>query len=228
MNEVAVIREPGIVVEESWLAARDEALKNSQLVVNVNNQTDYGRAEVALKVITATSNAAEKRRKLLTDPVNAALKEVKKLADEARQPLEDEKKRLKSQMEDWLAEMERQRREAEEARLMAEMERQRQIEEAERARVEAAAVANPFDDEPESAPLPEPLPDDMFETVAEPTRMMSNHISRWMFDIENPDLVPRAFCSPDERKIREHVQAEKSAASIPGVRVFEKLTVQAR
>ena len=227
MNELAVVQTPGIVIEESWLAARDEALKNSQLVVSVDNQTDYGRAEVALKVITATSNAAEKRRKLLTDPVNAALKQVKKLADEARQPLEDEKKRLKSQMEDWLAEMERQRREAEEARLMAEMERQRQIEAAERARLEAAELANPFDDEPELAPLPEPLPDDIFETV-EPTRMMSNHISRWMFEIENPDLVPRAFCTPDERKIREHVQAEKSAASIPGVRVFEKISVQAR
>lgn len=227
MNEVAVIREPGIVVEASWLAARDEALKNSQLVVSVKSQTDYGRAEVALKVITATSNSAEKRRKLLTDPVNAALKEVKRLADDARQPLEDEKKRLKANMEDWLAEVERQRREAEELRIMAEMDRQRQIAEAERAHAEAVAAANPFDDEPEAAPLPEPLPDDMFD-LPEPTRMMSNHISRWVFEVENPELVPRAFCSPDERKIREHVMAEKSAASIPGVRVFEKLSVQAR
>jgi hypothetical protein len=47
----------------------------------------------------------------------------------------------------------------------------------------------------------------------------------WKFVIENPDLVPREFCSPDESKIR---LVDPTTASIPGIRFFQEDVVTAR
>lgn len=50
----------------------------------------------------------------------------------------------------------------------------------------------------------------------------------WRFTIENPMLVPREFCSPDDGKIRAHVNANAGRVNIPGVRVEEDANVSAR
>lgn len=44
------------------------------------------------------------------------------------------------------------------------------------------------------------------------------------YQVTDPDLVPRAFCSPDGAKIGAAVKAAGLACAIPGVRVFEDST----
>lgn len=50
----------------------------------------------------------------------------------------------------------------------------------------------------------------------------------WKFLVENPDLVPRQFCSPDNAKIRAHVAAYGDKQPIPGVNVFADVQVSVR
>ncbi len=42
----------------------------------------------------------------------------------------------------------------------------------------------------------------------------------WKFEVTDPKLVPREYCSVDESKIRGVVQSLKGDASIPGVRIY--------
>ena len=48
----------------------------------------------------------------------------------------------------------------------------------------------------------------------------------WTFQVSDADLVPRTFCSPDDRKIRAAVAA--GSRSIPGVTIIEETQVIAR
>jgi len=49
-------------------------------------------------------------------------------------------------------------------------------------------------------------------------------VEHWEFLIEQPDLVPREWCSPDVGKIRAWVDAWKESAvgNLPGVRIFRQ------
>lgn len=47
------------------------------------------------------------------------------------------------------------------------------------------------------------------------------------FEVSDPDLVPRDFCSPDLDKIKRHIEAGGMKA-IPGVRFFTESVVSAR
>jgi len=43
----------------------------------------------------------------------------------------------------------------------------------------------------------------------------------WQHEIEDPEQVPREYCSPDERKIREAVRRDENPVrEIPGVRIW--------
>lgn len=53
-------------------------------------------------------------------------------------------------------------------------------------------------------------------------------IEAWKFRVDAPDLVPRALCSPDEKKIRAYVNLHKAGAQIPGVSVWREDTVTRR
>lgn len=48
----------------------------------------------------------------------------------------------------------------------------------------------------------------------------STPIDHWVFEITDPDAVPRAFCSPDPTKIGATVAALKDHTAIPGVRAY--------
>jgi hypothetical protein len=47
----------------------------------------------------------------------------------------------------------------------------------------------------------------------------------WKFEVTDPALVPREYCSVDETKIRKVVTALKEGASIPGVRVYSEQAI---
>lgn len=42
----------------------------------------------------------------------------------------------------------------------------------------------------------------------------------WLFEIENPDEVPRDYCCPDEKKIRAQIKITEGKTEIPGIRVY--------
>lgn len=50
----------------------------------------------------------------------------------------------------------------------------------------------------------------------------------WDFEVVKSDLVPREFCLPDEKRIRQYAKLMKDKAAMAGVRFFEKDTVQVR
>jgi len=53
-------------------------------------------------------------------------------------------------------------------------------------------------------------------------------MTEWDFEIVKPDLVPREFCEPDEKRIRQYAKLMMAKAVMAGVRFFEKDKVQVR
>lgn len=62
------------------------------------------------------------------------------------------------------------------------------------------------------------------EVAAEKSRPKSNTVTRTDFEIENPALVDRLYCSPDTVKIRQAIKDGET--NIQGVRIFETKTVR--
>lgn len=58
--------------------------------------------------------------------------------------------------------------------------------------------------------------------IARPQASGVAMVARTLFVVTDPELVPRQFCSPDEKKIRAHVNAYGPSAKIPGVRVSQE------
>ena len=57
--------------------------------------------------------------------------------------------------------------------------------------------------------------------MPEPPRVTGFSVTKsWTYEIQTPDLLPREFLMPDERKIGGVVRALQDNANIPGVRVF--------
>lgn len=112
----------------------------------------------------------------------------------------------------------------EEARLAAEAARAAELRQAQlEAEAEAALTGN-------AVAVPVPVPDES-EQKRGPIVQGVTARTAWMFEIVNPDLVPRAYCSPDEKAIREYMNAVKSsgadidALKIPGVAFRKEIRV---
>jgi len=230
-------------IAAEWMQERDKLVSQAAGIQAVTTQAEFTGAEILLKLITAVSNDAEKIRKKLSDPFTRAAKDIKAMADGAREPLEAQKERLKGIMAGYLREV--QRRQQEELALKASEEYMRRRAEEERIEAERqAALANvAVDDAGDVDPFAAAAIEESFaarqqEVAAAPAvieadtadtrKTMTTARTVWRFEIEDATAVPREFCTPDERKIREHVQRNKDAAGIPGVRVWEELAVQAR
>ena len=226
MNEIKKIRVPApmfpvVEISAEWLSERNAIAEKASEITEITSQLNFEQAEILLKKITVTSNKAEKLRKKLAKPFQDFAKKIKATSDEARQILELEKQRLKKLMAEYLKEEERKREEA----LMAEIARQ----EEERKRQEELKKAEEddfFSDAPEK-PVYNP-PEPAVIVPEETVKLMTSSRKVWKFEITEPELVPRNFCSPDESKIRAYLKENKAGANIPGVRFYEELTVQSR
>lgn len=228
-----------IEIGAEWIAERDKLAAQAGAIQSIAAQPDYLAAEIVLKLITSVSNDAEKLRKKLSDPFAKAAKDIKSMADDARAPLEAEKERLKALMSGYLR-REQERQQAEMARKVQEEEARRKAEEERLAKDREAAMAaaraeqNPFAEAEAKAAFEAQAeavaaaPMEIAPDTADTRKTMTTARTVWRFEIEDATAVPREFCCPDERKIREHVQRNKEAAGIPGVRVWEELAVQAR
>jgi hypothetical protein len=207
MNELILNNLPArIDIDNEWLRTKQVLLDESDGLI-IDNQPSYLNAEIQLKRITGHSNALEARRKELDKPFRDAAAAIKKLADDARSGLETRKETLKRKMAEFIVEQNRIRAEAEEL-----------------ARQEAAATAAELDDNPfkEVAPATDAI------IPAAPQRLMTTVYDEYNFVIDCADLVPREFCIPDERKIREYIRANKDMAQIAGVTIVKETKVKSR
>jgi len=239
-TEILSLRSPvipeKIEIESVWIERRNKILTAARQIESVKSQDDYEAAEILLKKITSASNDAEKMRKKLSQPFNDFSKKIKKMGDEARGPLEDDKVRLKKIMVVFLREEDKKKQA--ELRRIAEEEAEKEAELARVAEEEAAKQKeqekdNPFAEFiPGLCEAPEPpielAPVAIESTVGNVHKSFSRAGKVWKFEIESAASIPREFCSPDERKIREYVNREKDAASITGVRIWEEMTVSSR
>lgn len=53
-------------------------------------------------------------------------------------------------------------------------------------------------------------------------------VTKWTFEITDPNAVPREYCMPDDDKIKSRVDAFGPNTNIPGVRVFQTVIQAAR
>lgn len=211
-------------ISAEWLAERDQLASEAAALQTIGNQGQFNAAELLLRRITSKSNEAEAVRKSLSDPFNRAAKDIKAMADGAREPLEAAKDKLKATMGGYIR--------AEQLRQQQEMERKAAEQAAEQRRLEAerakaVAEENPFAEAAALAKV-EAVTAPIIPDTATTRRVMTRAATVWRWEITDPTAVPREFCCPDEKKIREHVNRNKEAAGIPGVRVWEDLDIRAR
>lgn len=112
-------------------------------------------------------------------------------------------------------EIERQKREAAERQAAAERRAAAARTEQARERARAEAEAASMEIAGAEATAPRPMP-----TGVKTEDGSASFREEWAFEIVSPDLVPRAFCSPDEKKLRRAV--EGGARDIPGVNIFTR------
>ena len=205
-NEIQLSVPPVVSIAPQWFDDRDKLVATCQSI-EVKDQDSFTMAEIGLKRITASANEIEKQRKTITKPIDDAKKQVMAMVAEAVAPLESEKDRLKSEMSEFIKAQEKARAEAEEAKAQAAAD---------------AAENDPFGGSFDPAQAVAVIQPTAVQRIATAVKKI------WRFEITEPALVPREFCMPDERLIREFVQREKVGAAIPGVRTWEDTDVRSR
>lgn len=204
-----VVKLPEVVSEVKingeWIAERDELIALSNAVVAIKDKGDFGLAGDYLKHITKTSNKLESLRKEIAEPFRNAAELIKKAADKARAPLEEAKMRLQCIMNEFA--MAQARKAEEERKAIEEAQRKAIAEQATKAEEERKKAEAEAADDPLAGDLPEPEPfQPVIPTIAPTVEKAKADSVRVMetlvFTVTDFDAVPRAMCTPDERKIR--------------------------
>ena len=199
------------VVEDSKLALHQETEKEAQQaqslleqcgMLQIRTKEDIDFVAQVLAQIKGETKRLTTRQKEVTDPLNQALKAARALFKPALELLGQCEVKLKGHLAAAHQAAEAQKRAAlQEAHVQA-------VEGNTEAAGQAIEVA---------------------EAAAElPQAEGVSYKSTWKFAITNPDIVPREYCSPDHKKIREVVQLQKGATNIPGVLVKEETQVASR
>ena len=201
-NQIVKIKLPDVRQEVTlageWFASRDLALAESAQITAVDAQS----ADLAGKSISELGKMAsqiEKQRKDITAPFLQAQRAIKAVVDKAKKPLDDEVDRLKGLVAEF-AEAERKRlaeeaRQAELARIEAMAAEAARIE-AEQAIFGAADEVITVESEPEIKASPK------FDGVR-----LSEAVA---FEVIDENLIPTAFLTFDERKLRAWINERKA------------------
>lgn len=240
IHPVGVIALPAIpqdvAIAPEWIRRRDELLTQATAIKEVSTQAEFDVAEAALKRVTKAGTELESLRKRLAEPFLEAQRSIKAVADRAVAPLEAEKVRLKKVVGDYVVRVEAENRRRHEEAAAAALEAQRREEEA-RAREDearrkrdeeiASGQSTPFDDPPpEAGALPSVVPAPAPVVEVPIVRSMTNVRKVWKHQVVDGTKVPRQFCEPSDRILREAVR--NGARDIPGVRIWEETEVSAR
>lgn len=152
-----------------------------------------------------------------THPTIIAAKNMQTMKGDLSRMLEDSRKSIKGKRIAYDEAQERKRRE-EERRLQ---EAAQQLADEEKLK-EALAAEKAGDKKAAQAIIEEEitvptiiLPKDTTKAGA-PTRTI------WAFQIDDPNLIPREYCVPDQAALNARAKADKEATNIPGGRAFSR------
>lgn len=210
------------IENEKVIALRSEAAGLLDMATGLEvTEATVKDASDLLSWIKANKTRLEAERTSLVKPLNNHVKFINDRFREWTNPLDEADRTVREKVVSYQQEQRRiaeEARRAEEARIAEERRKQ------EEARVAAQAANEP---EPEPEPVaPAPSPDPPKTTHSALGAMTSRQV--WDFEIERPELIPRAFLMVNEQAIRAAVKA--GSRDIPGVRIFQRdgLAVRAR
>lgn len=189
--------------------------------IEVTTAGEYEEAAVVLQKLTAREKEVEARKAELWDPLAKLTRNVQALFNPPLKVLDQAKKVVSGKMGAYaleqrniaLAAQQRANQEAEDAR-------QKLLAKAERAADDGNyARAGVLEARAESVQAPT-IESDIPKVSGIQLR------ERWLFEVVDPDEVPREFLMVDERLIRAEVNTKGSLAKIPGVRIWAALKPQ--
>jgi hypothetical protein len=187
------VLKPVLTTEEQAIVQQAEALV-------INDPTSLAVAECVLTTIARLKKNVEDRRDWLVRPLNDHVKAVNEWVRGMAAPLLQADELLRGKKLAYSNEVERQRREADRIRCEAE-----------------AAVAKAAADAVAAGRTPEPVKP-VFVPIAPPP--VTGIRRTWICEVEDADLVPRQFCSPDAQLLQAAVNA--GVREIAGVRIFQR------
>ncbi len=218
-----------VMIVNAPLEALDVPKQAMALVVS-----DQETLDAAKEMLLAIDGLKARVDQTFDPHIAAAFKQHKSLLAEKKRfsdPLDQAKQIVGRKAADYVAEKERIRQEAERKRLEADEKARKEAEKAVDKAGElqaagkdgaAAAVVNIAHSKVEQilseAPEVPEGPDTSGLTVRED----------WKFSIVDPNLLPREYLMPDEKKIGRIVRALKDQTIIPGVRVYAEKGVATR
>lgn len=198
----------------------EAALASAQKVTEVSDDATARTAATEITRLKSVTKSIEASRKGFTSHLDRVKKAAIAYERRFTAPLQAETDRINGLSQGYLAKLAEEREAKERERREAEM-----IEAAQRqaaAEADSIITGDPLVVEP-----------DVVEEAEKRTPLVSGVKARetWTFEVENPDEVPRRYCCPDEKAIREYMQACKQSGatidqlSIPGVKFIKKITV---
>jgi len=189
----------------------------------ITSQDQYEKAAGLLLAVKKMKKQVHDFFDPLVEKTRAAWKESLEKRDNQLEPVEYAENIVKKKIKKYENEQEQKRQEAEreaqrKADEQARKERERLQKRAEKAaeKGKEEKAADLMDQAAEVAPPP---------VTVEPTinRVKNLGITRvWKYKIENEDLIPREYMTPDLPAIGKVVRALKQNVNIPGVRVYQE------
>lgn len=224
MSDLVPANAVQLVPEQAWLANRDKILSRLRTFDVIQDEETYRAAGAVDSAAKKAISELSKMRLATTRQIDALKNNIMEQERALVADISAEEARVNKLMVAYYAEQARKREEEE--RRIAEQQRR----EAEAAAA-AAAPVNPFDmgATEEAAPVPVP--------VTEIPRTDTNRGTKtFTFKVVDPTLVPREFCTPDERLIRAYVKQQKTLTGgdislvkqVPGIAISVEYKVSAR
>jgi hypothetical protein len=206
----------GTIPEAEAAAITAQELFDEVAELTVDNAEDYEVASRLRQGLKRCLDDIERERVALKEPSLAEGRRIDAAFKVPSNRIKEATMAVDRKISAWRAEQDRIRREAErKAREEAERERLKLQKAAERA--EKRGLVDTADELQRAA---DHVPVPVIESHVPKVEGLSA-VKRWVFTIEDPDLVPREFCVPSEALIRARVQAMRGATNIPGVTVRE-------
>lgn len=207
----------------------------------VNSQDTQAGAMTSVREIKSWQKKVEEVRDSLVRPLNEQVRLINSYAKEISDPLGRAETHIKTQLTYWERELAKKR--AEEA---ARIERERQAKEEElrkklaEEKAQVKEIGNqlysesPIETAKAVAQVETQAIKEKFkleqETRAEMKAVDNMKVSGakkvWKFDVLDPDLVPRKYCSVEQKLIRSAIA--QGVREIPGLKIYEDISIAIR
>lgn len=230
MNEI-IKAETGIELLEhaDTLHKQIYALKVLTEPMECETGEEYTKIASELSEIKALNKKLTDVEKSLCDPFKSAVKRLQGWNSEFFEIAEKAERNIKNAMLKWNEKQERIKK-VEEARLKK-LEDDRIAKE--KAKLEKKIEKAELKGDTDKVESLEEQKDSIVPMVAQvqlntPKVDTVNYAIRFSFEIENVNLIPREYMTPDEKKIRGVVTAMKELTDIPGVKVIQTKEIRSK